>query len=111
VDAGHGYVFVRRADGTVEALQRGGRPLGIRSPRGYQEAAITFQEGDALIVYSDGLLEARPETDGDHPVLADHLRDATSAADMVEQLVEAAALTGPPPDDLTVVVLRCCDKH
>jgi len=111
VDAGHGYVFVRRADGTVEALKRGGRPLGIRSPGGYQESTITFQEGDALILYSDGLLEARPETDLDHPVLADHLRDATSATDMVEQLVEAAALTGPPPDDLTVVVLRCCDER
>jgi serine phosphatase RsbU (regulator of sigma subunit) len=111
VDAGHGHVFVRRADGTVEALKRGGRPLGIRSPRRYQEAALTFQEGDALIVYSDGLLEARPETDVDHPVLAAHLRGATSATNMVEQLVEAAALTGPPPDDLTVVVLRCYDEH
>jgi hypothetical protein len=46
-----------------------------------------------------------------HPVLAAHLRGATSATNMVEQLVEAAALTGPPPDDLTVVVLRCYDEH
>lgn len=111
VDAGHGYGFVRRADGTVEALTRGGRPLGIPSLNGYHEATIMFRAGDALIVYSDGLLEAQPETDVTHPVLAERLRDATSAADMVERLVAMAAFTGAPPDDLTVVVLRCGDER
>jgi sigma-B regulation protein RsbU (phosphoserine phosphatase) len=111
VDAGHSHGFMRRVNGTTEQLTRGGKPLGIPSQQRYQEAAITFREGDILVVYSDGLLEARPQTSLNHLVLANRLRDATSAADMVEQLVDLAALTGPPPDDLTVVVLRCCNEH
>jgi serine phosphatase RsbU (regulator of sigma subunit) len=109
VDAGHSHVFVCRANGTVEDLKRGGRPLGISSPQGYQEGAVTFRAGDALVVYSDGLLEAW--SDREPLVLTDQCRGATSAAQLVERLVGFAALAGSPPDDLTVVVLRCSDER
>ena len=109
VDAGHSHVFVCRANGTVEDLERGGRPLGISSQQGYQEGAVTFCAGDALVVYSDGLLEAW--SDREPLVLTDQCRGATSAAQLVERLVGFAALAGSPPDDLTVVVLRCNDER
>jgi serine phosphatase RsbU (regulator of sigma subunit) len=109
VDAGHSHVFLGRMNGTVEELERGGRPLGILSQQGYEEGAVTFHAGDTLVVYSDGLLEAW--ADREPLTLTDQCRGATSAVHLVERLVGFAALAGSPPDDLTVVVLRCNDAR
>jgi PAS domain S-box-containing protein len=107
VDCGHGHVFLRRADGTVEELLPRGLPLGVPSRESYQEGAITFEQGDVLVIYSDGLIDARPELELNSRVLGDHLEGATSSLEMVERLTSLPALDGPPPDDLTVLVVRC----
>jgi serine phosphatase RsbU (regulator of sigma subunit) len=107
VDAGHGHVFVLRAGGTAVGLAPRGLPLGITLGEPYEEGMCTLAPGDALIVYSDGLLDARPDLLLRPAVLADALRGAESAVEMIDRLLALAALTGPPPDDLTVVVLRC----
>jgi serine phosphatase RsbU (regulator of sigma subunit) len=106
VDAGHGHVFVRRAAGTVEQLRPRELPLGILADD-YHEGALTFAAGDALVLYSDGLIDARPDLALDQPTLATHLAGTMSAQDMVDRLIQLTAPPGPPPDDLTVVVLRC----
>jgi hypothetical protein len=41
--------------------------------------------------------------------VADSLKGAASAKEMVERMVALADLTVVPPDDLTVLVLRCSD--
>ncbi len=107
VDAGHGHVFVRRADGTPVGLEPRGLPLGVSFGEPYGEGTLALVPGDALVVYSDGLIDARPDVTLDPPTIAARLAGAQSAQAMVDRLVELAALTGPPPDDLTVVVLRC----
>jgi phosphoserine phosphatase RsbU/P len=110
VDAGHGHVFVRRGDGTPVGQEPRGLPRGIALGGPYREGVCTLAPGDALVVYSDGLLDARPDVTLDPPAIAARLAGAESAQAMVDRLVELAALTGPPPDDLTVVVLRCRDE-
>lgn len=107
VDAGHGHAFVRRAGGRPQCLAAGGLPLGVLRGETYHQASITLGMGDALVVYSDGLVDARPDLTLDVQAIASHLADAGSAAEMVDRLVELADLSRPPPDDLTVVVLRC----
>ena len=107
VDAGHGHVFVRRADGTREALGSGGLPLGILPDQTYEQHTIQMAPGDALVVYSDGLVEARPDRELDRRTIAAQLDGAASAAEIVDRLVGLADLTGAPPDDLTVVALCC----
>ena len=106
-DAGHGHAFVLRADGTLELLPVRGMPVGFPARQEYQEGVIEFRPGDALVIYSDGLVEARPGEEVAPAALAERLRGASSAAEMVNRLADQAALTGPPEDDLTVVVLRC----
>ena len=110
VDAGHGCVFLRRADGRVEALRPRGLPLGVLAEATYQEGSVTLWPGDALVVYSDGLLDARPELGLTHVLLADQLAGAASAQAMVDRLVALPGLSGPPSDDLTVLVLRCREE-
>ena len=106
-DAGHGHVFVLRADGALELLPLRGMPVGFPIRQRYEEGVVDFRPGDALVIYSDGLVEARPGEEVEPSTLAARLRGTASAVEMVERLVASVALTGPPADDLTVVVLRC----
>lgn len=106
VDCGHGYVFLRRADGTVAELSPRGLPLGVMAKEQYQEGVLTFAPGDALILYTDGLIDARPDLGLTNRILAGHLDSATSAGEMLAILLALPELAGPPPDDLTVLVIR-----
>lgn len=101
VDAGHGHALVRRVDGTIEHVERGGRPVGFPATARYQEGMLRFAPGDALFVYSDGLCEGSemPETliaavDGD-----------ASAPNMLERVLERAP-RAETSDDVTVLVLK-----
>jgi serine phosphatase RsbU (regulator of sigma subunit) len=110
VDAGHGHVFVRRVDGTLERPQEGGIPLGILPDEVYKEGTFVLEAGDALVVYSDGLVDAHPGTALDAVTIANQLQEATSAAEMVDRLIELADPTESPPDDLTAMVLYCRER-
>jgi len=107
VDAGHGHVFIRRANGTALALTKRGLPLGIMSNQDYDEGSVELRPGDALVLYSDGLVEMWPLPEHHRDILADMLADTHSAQQMVERLVALPSLLGPLDDDLTVVVLYC----
>jgi serine phosphatase RsbU (regulator of sigma subunit) len=107
-------VFVRRANGEVLSLPPRGLPLGIAglSPDGtdYEAGEVDLQPGDTLVVYSDGLLDADPDLRLDRDAIGASLDGRESAAEMVSRLVALPRLDGPPSDDLTVVVLRCCPR-
>ncbi|MBE9534546.1 MAG: SpoIIE family protein phosphatase [Proteobacteria bacterium] len=107
VDCGHGFAFLRRADGRKEELLPRGLPLGVLSDEIYQEGEFTFEQGDALVLYSDGLIDALPEQALDNEALAEVLDGAKSAEEMVERLTALVPPEDTIPDDLTVVVLRC----
>jgi serine phosphatase RsbU (regulator of sigma subunit) len=107
VDAGHGHAFLRRADGGVDELLPRGLPLGVLPGEQYQEGSLTLCPGDALVLYSDGLVDACPDLSPDRAAVAGRLAGASGAAEMVDRLVALARAGGPLPDDLTVVVLRC----
>jgi len=58
VNAGHNAPILRRANGTLETLEAGGLPLGIRSAANYETASLELKPGDALIFFTDGVVEA-----------------------------------------------------
>ena len=62
VNAGHNAPILRRANGTVETLEVGGLPLGIRSTGNYETAYLELKPGDALIFFTDGVVEAFNES-------------------------------------------------
>jgi len=61
VNAGHNAPILRRANGDLEKLDIGGVPLGIQSPAEYESSAKELQPGDALIFFTDGVVEAFDE--------------------------------------------------
>ena len=110
VDAGHGHVFVRRADGTMAGLGAGGLPLGVLSDESYEEGTVALRAGDTLVIYSDGLIDARPDLGLTPAILADQLSAAASAGETVDRLLALVDTGGAPPDDLTVVALSYRDR-
>ena len=65
-NAGHNYPFHYQADKQLIAMldQTGGFPLGFDSGSVYSEAALEFNPGDRLLLYTDGIIEAR-DTNGE----------------------------------------------
>ena len=107
VDCGHGYVFLRRANGTVESLMPRGLPIGVQAGQVYQEGTISFEKGDALVLYSDGMIDANPQLELTNKIFARQMAGRKSALEMVNQLVDLTGMPDPQPDDITVLVLRC----
>src|SRR6267154_1889047 len=58
VNAGHNAPILRRANGSFEILDVGGLPLGIQSDETYETASLELKPGDALIFFTDGVVEA-----------------------------------------------------
>ena len=62
VNAGHNAPILRRENGTLEKLETGGLPLGIKVDAAYQTASLELRAGDALILFTDGVIEAFNES-------------------------------------------------
>jgi len=58
VNAGHNAPILRRSNGSFETLEVGGLPLGIKIGAVYGTATVELRPGDALIFFTDGVVEA-----------------------------------------------------
>ncbi|MDQ3604459.1 MAG: serine/threonine-protein phosphatase, partial [Actinomycetota bacterium] len=56
-NAGHDLPYLRRGN-DAEQLRARGMPLGLMSGVGYEEGHSLLHEGDGILFYSDGLVEA-----------------------------------------------------
>jgi serine phosphatase RsbU (regulator of sigma subunit) len=109
VDAGHGLAFIRRAGGSVDELGPRGLPFGVIGGIEYEEGRASLSDGDALVVFTDGLVDACPDEPMDAASIAGRLDGSASAREMVDRLIDLAAAQPQQPDDLTVLVVRCAD--
>jgi serine phosphatase RsbU (regulator of sigma subunit) len=107
-NAGHPPPFVVRAD-TVERLDATGLPVGMFPSAEFTSHTVWLAAGDALLLYTDGIIETRSETGDDYGIgrLASL---SVSASRRPQALIDAclhsvAAFRGTPvaDDDLTVV--------
>lgn len=57
-NAGHNPPMLVRLDGSVDELNRGGPALGVFEVANYEEAFVEIQQGDTLVLYTDGVIEA-----------------------------------------------------
>ena len=109
--AGHPPPLLVRAGGRVESVGRPGTLLGpFPKVRAHDDTA-QLAPGDALVLYTDGITEARgPEGDFRPDLLPTLLhRTAGRSAGAITAAVEEAIVTfeaGAPRDDLSLLVLR-----
>ena len=110
-NAGHYLPMLVRADGTHERLGSGGPVLGVLSEAEYEQASIPLNAGDRIILFTDGLTEARNadgEEFGEERLLAAALADrGCSAPALQARLADAVAsfTAGRLQDDATLIVL------
>lgn len=112
--AGHPPGLLRRADGPVEELgAQGGIPMGIQKNTSYNDVMTSFNPGDLLLLYTDGVIEAAGP-DGSRyelPRLKQFLADMDSPS--VHQVTSALreqlgrhCQCRKLEDDLTVLVVK-----
>jgi len=66
VVAGHPYPMVRRVDGRVIELGKGGLPLGVRENLESHTGEVMIELGDQLLLYTDGIAETLDPTGADY---------------------------------------------
>ena len=114
VNAGHNAPILRRENGTLEKLEAGGLPLGIKVDAAYETASLELRPGDALILFTDGVIEAFNESGeefGNERWLAtirglpdwNGHRSLKYLMERVDQFVGATRQA----DDITCLVFRC----
>jgi sigma-B regulation protein RsbU (phosphoserine phosphatase) len=110
-NAGHNPPLLLRASGEVRKLEGGG-PVFARLMNGSPYATFEerFAPGDTLILFTDGVTEARDRSDeefGETRLVAIAERGGT-AASLVAGITESvqAFCSGAAQDDLTLVVVR-----
>jgi len=111
LNAGHNPPLLQRAR-TTESLMASAIPLGMMAGTTYAEGDLLLEPGDFLVVYSDGLTEARDARDEEFgadrlKALLPRLR-GLSAEQCVRVIIdEVNAFLGNerPHDDLSLVVL------
>src|SRR4051794_3537670 len=92
---GHPLPLLLRADGTVEEVGAPGTLLGVVPDPNFEDRSLAMGPGDALVLYTDGVIEARAGNGHalDEGRLADVVRDCAGAgADTIAACVEDAAL-------------------
>jgi len=105
VDAGHGHARVLRGETGQELLGERSAPIGMFPDTQFLTGAVNLEPGDSLVVYSDGLLELRPDLAIRDVQLPLEARQAPSAQEMVDVLARGAR-DRELMDDVTVVALR-----
>jgi serine phosphatase RsbU (regulator of sigma subunit) len=118
-NAGHDLPYRRRADrdGQAEELRARGMPLGLMPGMGYEEKEIVLGEGESVLFYSDGLVEAHdpnyemfgfPRLQG---LVGSHRLGGSSLIGFL--LSELSGFTGEgweQEDDITLVTLERSEK-
>ena len=105
IDAGHGHARLMRASGGQELLGQRSAPIGLLPDSSFAPGKVALGPGDTLVVFSDGLLDLRPDLatkDVPLPVVA---RRATHAQEIVDVLATGSR-DRDLSDDVTVLALR-----
>jgi sigma-B regulation protein RsbU (phosphoserine phosphatase) len=111
-NAGHNPpILVGR--GGIRRLETGGLILGLFPHATYEEETLQLEDGDTLVVFSDGVTEAlnvAGEEFGEDrllPCITEHCANPTSVLlDRILATVRTFAASAAPNDDVTALVLR-----
>ena len=107
--AGHLPPLIIPASGEarlVEAVRS--RPIGVAAARRYEETTFEIDRGDAIVLYTDGLVERRGASidDGLRAMTESAVASAELGAEEICDRLVAAAEADSVPDDVAVLAVR-----
>lgn len=107
---GHPQPWLIRSDGTVAGVGEPGTLLGWRDDAVYVDATVEIRSGDTLVLYTDGLTDAPPDSPTVTPdqlpaLIAQTTNDSADViADiLIETITERSLL---PRDDVAILVAQ-----
>jgi len=111
-NAGHNPPILIRGN-KLERLEVGGVPVGLFPESEYQEATVSIEPDDILLLYSDGITESINEAEeefGDDRLIsvAQQYSDSPVARlrDKIEEALSRFVGKAAPFDDMTLVILK-----
>jgi serine phosphatase RsbU (regulator of sigma subunit) len=112
-NAGHNPPLVIRSDGQIDHLKAEGTVLGILPQLGYHERTQTFDNGDLIAIFSDGVTESENSAGEEYGeqrladlIVANRDEPAATIIDRVNQALVDWTSSAPAADDITLVVVR-----
>jgi len=113
LNAGHNPPLIVHAAGTVEQLASGGLPLGIKRDAEYREGRTQLQNGDVLVIYSDGVTEAQSPSGEEfgstrlYEVVSRNIEaSAAGIRDRIESSLTKFSQGTSAADDITLVIVK-----
>jgi serine phosphatase RsbU (regulator of sigma subunit) len=105
IDAGHGYARLLRGMTGQELLSQRSAPIGIFPDSKFEVGTAHLDQGDTLVVFSDGLIDLRPDLATRDVPLPYDARRAATAQELVD-IMARDARNGVLADDVTVLAMK-----
>lgn len=112
-NAGHLPAIWLKAEGTIELVTTEGMPLGLLDSEKYSDAAVQLKDGDMVILYTDGITEARNQNKEEFTiervkevVLKNRYASSQAMIDVIKSQLSKFVGTAPQYDDYTLVVMK-----
>jgi serine phosphatase RsbU (regulator of sigma subunit) len=110
-NAGHDPPYLWHG-GAAEELRARGMPLGLMPGMSYEEGEVSLREGNCVLFYSDGLVEAH-DPKGEmfgfprlRALIAEHGEKRSLGESLLEELYSFVGEGGEQEDDITLLTLR-----
>jgi predicted ester cyclase len=110
-NAGHDLPYLHR-NGEAEELRATGMPLGLMPGMEYEEEVASLREGESVLFYSDGLVEAH-DPQGQmfgfprlRALVAKHGEESSLGDFLMEELYSFVGEGWEQEDDITLLTLR-----
>jgi serine phosphatase RsbU (regulator of sigma subunit) len=111
-NAGRDLPYPRQSDGDAEELRARGMPLGLMPGTSYGEGEISLREGNCVLFYSDGLVEAH-DPEGEmfgfprlRALVAELGEKPSLGNSLMEELYSFVGEGWEQEDDITLLTLR-----
>jgi predicted ester cyclase len=111
-NAGHDLPYMRRSDDNTEELRARGMPLGLMPGMEYEEEVASLREGESVLFYSDGLVEAH-DPKGEmfgfprlRALVAEHGEERFLGDFLMQELYSFVGEGWEQEDDITLLTLK-----
>ncbi len=112
-NAGHDPPYMRRGNDDADELRARGMPLGLMAGMEYEEQGTSLNEGESVLFYSDGLVEAH-DPEGEmfgfprlRALVDRHGEERALGDSLMEELYSFVGEGWEQEDDITLLTLRC----
>ncbi|MFH1778791.1 MAG: CHASE2 domain-containing protein, partial [Candidatus Omnitrophota bacterium] len=112
-NGGHLPAIWLKAEGTIELVTTEGMPLGLLDSEKYSDATVQLKDGDMVILYTDGITEARNQNKEEFTiervkevVLKNRYVSSQAMIDVIKSQLSKFVGTAPQYDDYTIVIIK-----